>query len=114
MDRAGREFAGELLDVSLARDGSVTRVFGEGDVMVTLPSSADAPARVIQSRTFEAKGGKGGSLTDMRFTDRVVFRETGGRRSGTVQAGEVRHADAGIGVVRGSVGSDLQQRRHLR
>ena len=74
----GREFTGEMLDVTLAPDASVSRVFGEGDVMVTLPSSADAPARVVQSRTFEAKGGKGGSLTDMRFTDRVVFREQAG------------------------------------
>jgi LPS export ABC transporter protein LptC len=71
----GREFAGELLDVSVASDGSVTRMFGEGNVVMTLPAWAEAPSRVIEARTVEAKGTEGASLTEARFADHVVFRE---------------------------------------
>jgi LPS export ABC transporter protein LptC len=86
----GREFAGELLDVSVAGDGSLKRVFGEGDVVMTLPAWSGAPARVVQARTFEAKNSEGTSQTRARFTDQVVFREK------SVDGAHSREARSGV------------------
>jgi LPS export ABC transporter protein LptC len=72
---AGREFAGDVLDLSFAPDASLTRAAGTGQVHVALPGTLGAPARNVRAATFEATGEPGEDLTTARFDDDVEYRE---------------------------------------
>ena len=72
---SGREFAGDVLDLSFAPDASLTLAFGRGDVRVALPGVQGAPARIVTAQAFEATGAPGKDLTEARFSDLVEYRE---------------------------------------
>jgi lipopolysaccharide export system protein LptA len=72
----GREFSAGVLDASLGPDGSVTRLVGDVNVVMTLPASSTAPARSVTSDRLEAWGSEGQSVTSARFSGGVSFRET--------------------------------------
>lgn len=76
-DEAGREFHGEVLDLSFAPDGSLTLARGNGQVHVALPGVRGSPARRITALTFEATGEPGEDLTAARFDQDVEYREDG-------------------------------------
>jgi lipopolysaccharide export system protein LptA len=76
---AGRQFFGDLLDIALAADGSVTKVAGRDNVRLDLPGSADSPARSIKAKTIDADGVPGQGLTAAKFTDNVEYREETGK-----------------------------------
>jgi len=78
---AGRQFLGDVLDVGLAPDGSVTKVVGRDNVRLDLPASSDSPARGIKARAIDADGVAGQGLTAARFTDDVEYREESGKSS---------------------------------
>ena len=71
---AGREFAGDRMEVLLDAAGAILRVAGQENVHVTLPASGGTPPRRVESRSFEATG-MGGAVTDVRFDENVVYRE---------------------------------------
>jgi lipopolysaccharide export system protein LptA len=86
---AGREFAGDVLDLSFAPDASLTHATGKGDVRVALPGAVGAPARHVSAEMFDATGEPGLDLTAARFDEDVEYLEeaTGGRGPRTVRSG---------------------------
>lgn len=78
---AGQELSGEYIDLSLAADGSVTRLAGRDAVKVVLPVVADAPSRTITSTTLSASGEAGKGLTAMIFEGTVEYREAASEAS---------------------------------
>jgi lipopolysaccharide export system protein LptA len=71
----GRQFIGDTLDLSFAKDESLTSAKGRGNVRVDLPGAADSPARSVAAREFDASGEAGKGLTQARFSDNVEYRE---------------------------------------
>jgi lipopolysaccharide export system protein LptA len=71
----GRRIAGEVITIDLAPDGAVTNLIARDKVALTLPPTAEAPARTITAATMDAVGEAGRGLTGARFTDNVEFRE---------------------------------------
>jgi LPS export ABC transporter protein LptC len=71
----GRQFIGEMLDLILAPDGSLTKATGHDNVRLDLPGSPDSPARSIKARTLDAEGAPGKGLTTAKFADNVEYRE---------------------------------------
>jgi LPS export ABC transporter protein LptC len=71
----GREFVGDVLDLSFAPDASLTRVTGNGHVRVALPGTLGSPTRNVRAATFEATGEPGKNLTAARFDDDVNYHE---------------------------------------
>jgi LPS export ABC transporter protein LptC len=74
-DGPGREFAGEVLELGLAPDASLTKASGRGNVRVDLPAASGAPARSVRSQSFEATGAAGKDLDAARFDRQVEYRE---------------------------------------
>ena len=72
---SGREFAGDLLDLSFAPDASIVRAAGRSNVRVDLPGVRGSPARSVTAQAFEATGEPGKDLTGARFSDQVEYRE---------------------------------------
>jgi len=72
---AGRQFAGETLDLTFAPDASLTAVTGKGRARVDLPAGKGTPARSIRAETFDGSGEAGKGLTAARFTGGVEYRE---------------------------------------
>lgn len=77
----GREIAGNLLDILLAPDGSITSVAGRNGVRLDLGGAADAPARHVTAQWLDGTGESGKGLTAAQFRDNVEYREeaSGGR-----------------------------------
>jgi lipopolysaccharide export system protein LptA len=74
---AGRQFLGESLDLEFASDSSLVGAVGRDGVRVDLPAAADAPARNIKARAFNASGEPGKGLTFAEFDDAVEYGEEG-------------------------------------
>jgi lipopolysaccharide export system protein LptA len=74
---SGRQFLGESLDLVLASDSSLVGAVGRDGVRVHLPAAADAPARNITARGFNASGEPGKGLTLAQFDDAVEYGEEG-------------------------------------
>lgn len=102
-DEAGREFLSEVLDLSFAPDGSLTRAHGNGDVHVSLPSVGDSSARRITALAFEATGEPGKDLTAARFDEDVEYREEGGLRQQRVVRADMLRIALDGSVVSGAV-----------
>ena len=92
---AGREFAGDVLDLLFAPDASLTSATGNGRVRVALPGALEAPgspARNVSAAAFEATGEPGNGLTAARFDGEVEYREEAskGRAPRTVRSNMLR------------------------
>ena len=78
---AGRRIQGEIVDVTLAPDGTLTSVSArpgaepDAKVRLDLPASGDAPARSITARTLDGTGQPGKGLTQTTFTGGVLYEE---------------------------------------
>lgn len=67
----------DMIDTQLAADGqTVTSLRGTGGTKVVLPISKDVPAREITAKELTGKGDEKKGLTDIVFTQGVVFLET--------------------------------------
>lgn len=76
--QAGRQIAADVIDVTLAPDGSSpTALTGRGSVELNLPEEQTAPARTIAADALDGSGEPGLGLTSARFRGRVRFREKG-------------------------------------
>jgi lipopolysaccharide transport protein LptA len=89
---AHQSLAGEFMDIGLEPDGSVRNLSARDGVSVTLPATKETPARIIRSLTLTAAGTAQG-IRNMRFAERVEYREPGpngqgGRvaKAGTLEA----------------------------
>ena len=104
---SGREFAGDVLDLSFAPDASLTRAAGRGDVRVDLQGS---PGRNVQAQAFEATGEPGKDLTAARFNGQVEYREegTGGRAARIVRSSTLRITLAGAAVTAADFSGGVQ------
>jgi len=72
---AGRQFAGDSLDLAFAPDASLTGVVGRGNVRVDLPGRPGTPARSVRAQAFDGAGEPGKGLTSARFSESVEYRE---------------------------------------
>jgi len=72
---SSRRMAGEVLDVTTAADGTVSKVVGSDGVQLDMPAIDGGPPRTIRARTLDATGQPGRGLTAVRFRDDVVFQE---------------------------------------
>ena len=74
---SGRQFLGESLDMVFAPDSSLVGAVGRDGVRVDLPAAAEAPARNIKARGFNASGEPGKGLTLAEFDEAVEYGEEG-------------------------------------
>ncbi|MBN4048193.1 hypothetical protein JYU09_01280, partial [bacterium AH-315-O15] len=107
---SGREFAGDMLDLSFAQDGSLTRAAGRGDVRVRLPGVQGSPVRSIMAQAFEATGELGEDLTAARFDDQVEYREDagGGRAPRVARSSALRITLAGAAMTAAVFSGDVR------
>jgi lipopolysaccharide export system protein LptA len=98
--RPGRTIAAEVLEISLAPDGSITRAIGRDEVKLELPNPSGGPARSIRTRQLEGKGVAGQGLTSATFNGDVRFTEQAGKTTAarTVRAQKLEAAMAGDAV----------------
>jgi LPS export ABC transporter protein LptC len=96
-DGPGRQFAGDLLELTFAPDASLTKAVGRGNVRVDLPATPGAPARTVRAQTFEATGAAGEDLNTARFDDQVEYAEdaAAGRAARVARSNGLRIALAG-------------------
>jgi LPS export ABC transporter protein LptC len=96
----GRQFAGDVLELTFAPDASLTQAVGRGGVRVDLPAATGTPARSVRSQTFEATGTAGEDLDAARFDGEVEYREdaAGGRAARVARSHALRIALAGDAV----------------
>ena len=107
---SGREFSGDMLDLSFAPDGSLTRAAGRGDVRVRLPGVQGSPVRRIMAQAFEATGELGEDLTTARFDDQVEYREDagGGRAPRVARSSALRITLAGAAMTAAVFSGDVR------
>ncbi len=75
---AGREIAGESIDLALAPDGTtLTNLSAHERVRLTLPADQKNPARTITAVHLESTGDDQNGLTSARFLSNVEFSERG-------------------------------------
>ena len=72
----GRRFSGGVLDLALDAAGEVERATGRDGVVVDL-SSGESEGQRVSARSFDATNGPSGTLSDLRFSDDVEYRERG-------------------------------------
>ena len=72
---SSRRMSGDVLEVTMAADGTVSKITGEGGVQLDMPSVDKGPPRTIRARSLDATGEPGRGLTAVRFRDDVVFQE---------------------------------------
>jgi lipopolysaccharide export system protein LptA len=75
--RTAQQMQADLIDASLASDGSITRLTARDAVRVTLPASEGGPSRMIAAPLLTASGAAGRGLTRMVFENGVEYREDG-------------------------------------
>jgi LPS export ABC transporter protein LptC len=76
--KTGREIAANVIDVTLAPDGTTPIALGGREaVMLTFPPETGTPGRTIRSTSLDATGVPGKGLTKALFTGHVQFRESG-------------------------------------
>src|SRR5207247_7092257 len=67
--KPGRQIAANLIDVTLASDGSTpTALIGRESVQLTFPAEPGQAARTIRAANLEGKGAAGEALTRAQFT----------------------------------------------
>jgi len=72
----GRQIAANLIDVTLASDGSTpTAMLGRESVQLTFPPEPGQAARTILASNLDGKGEPGKGLTRAQFTGNVQYRE---------------------------------------
>ena len=93
----GRQFAGDVLELGLAPDASLTKATGRGNVRVDLPAAPGTPARSVRSQNFEATGAAGKDLDAARFEQEVEYREAAaaGRAARVARSNALRITLAG-------------------
>jgi len=93
----GRQFAGDVLELTFAPDASLTRAVGRGNVRVDLPAAPGGPARSVRAQTFDATGAAGQDLNAARFDNQVEYREdaAAGRAARVARSNGLRIALAG-------------------
>ena len=72
----GRRFSGGVLDLALDAAGEVERATGRDSVVVDL-SSGESEGQRVSARSFDATNGPSGTLSELRFSDDVEYRERG-------------------------------------
>ncbi len=80
---SSRRMSGDVLEVNMAPDGTVSKIIGSGGVQLDMPSVDEGPPRTIRARTLDATGEPGRGLTAVRFRDDVVFQEENKSTSST-------------------------------
>lgn len=99
-DAGPRTIAARWIDARMAPDGqTLTGLDAKDGVDVTLPETADAPARKIDAATLAAKGDDKNGLTSARFEGGVNFVETRapkGTQAATKRTGESRTMVLGL------------------
>ena len=69
--------SGDMVDATLAADGAtVTSLRVPGNAKVSMPMTKDAPQRDITAKEMTGRGDEKKGLTDVVFTQNVVFLET--------------------------------------
>ena len=96
-DGPGRQFAGDLLELTFAPDALLTKAIGRGNVRVDLPAAPGASARTVRAQTFEATGAAGQDLNAARFDNQVEYTEdaAAGRAARVARSNGLRIALAG-------------------
>jgi LPS export ABC transporter protein LptC len=79
---AGQQLRGEMVEIRLAPDGSVSSLAARESIVVTLPAARGESARTIRSNVLNANGGAKG-LSTMRFQEGVNYTEAGTKTQGT-------------------------------
>jgi LPS export ABC transporter protein LptC len=75
---AGPEIVADLLDLTLAPDGTTpVALKGRDSVQLTFPADPGAPTRVIKADNLDARGEAAKGLTHAQFTGEVDYRERG-------------------------------------
>ncbi len=98
---AGQRLGGDLLDVALAPDGSVTSLSSRDNVVVALPGARDTAARTIKSSLLIATGGAKG-LSLMKFQEGVTYTEAATRTQGA-RVARARSLDAALDPASGGL-----------
>ena len=76
--RPGRQIVADLLDLTLAPDGTTpVALKGRDAVQLTFPADPGAPTRVIKADNLDARGEAAKGLTHAQFTGEVDYRERG-------------------------------------
>jgi lipopolysaccharide export system protein LptA len=89
--KQGRQIAANLLDITLAPDGSTpTALLGRDAVQLTFPPEPGQAARTIQASNLDGKGEPGKGLTRAQFTGSVQYRE---RLNETARAASAANLD---------------------
>jgi len=76
---SGLHLAGDLLEVALGPDGSLTRTSGTGNVRLDVPASSSS-AKAIRAQSLEGSGAPGQGLTNATLAGGVEYREDGDGR----------------------------------
>jgi LPS export ABC transporter protein LptC len=90
--RPGRQIAANVIDISLAPDGSTpVALAGRDNVQLTFPPEPGTPGRTIRATSLDASGEPGRGLTRAVFTGSAQYRERGGGvdRTATAQTLDV-------------------------
>jgi lipopolysaccharide transport protein LptA len=78
----GRRIHGEVVDITLAPDNTLTSAVARENVRLDLPAAGDTPRRSILARTLDGAGQAGKGLTQALFTGGVTFTEESLRPKG--------------------------------
>jgi len=76
---ADQQLSGEFITFELASDGAIRTLASRDNVALSLPATADTPARNIRAQQLTGNGAPGQGLTAMKFEDNVVFGEAAAR-----------------------------------
>jgi len=97
---SGREIAGNVLDLRLDPDGSISTVTGRDGVQLDLAGTSAATARRVKAQTLEGTGGEGRGLQAAQFRGDVEYREEPGKdaagRVARSSALDVKMVDDGV------------------
>jgi lipopolysaccharide export system protein LptA len=85
--KAGRQIAANVIDITLAPDGSTpVALAGRDNVQLTFPPEPGMSGRTIRATALDATGEPGRGLTRATFTGGVQYRERGGSIDRTATA----------------------------
>ena len=99
--KQGRQIAANLIDVTLAPDGSTpTALVGRDAVQLTFPPEPGQAARTIRASNLDGKGEPGKGLTRAQFTGNVQYRE---RLNDTARAATAATLDVTLTPGMGSI-----------
>lgn len=76
---ADQQLSGEFITFELGSDGAIKTLASRDNVALSLPATAETPARNIRAQQLTGNGAPGQGLTAMKFEDNVVFGEAAAR-----------------------------------